>query len=145
MPKFPALAMTALAVGGCATLTLPPITNDVSLSVKSYDQTTGAYVLELRNNAPRAILYLNPYLTFHVVRSPEPAPFPTSSVEGMVLIVHDTKLDPGSSITFSGHCTAVGTCSRPSTYVAVNACWFTEVLTCKEYLPIWSETSLNGT
>jgi len=145
MRQFLALATTALALAGCATLTLPPLAKDVTLSVNSYDHTTGAYVLELRNNTPRAILYLNSYLTFHVVRSPDPEPFPTSSVEGLVLMAHDTKLDPGSSITFSGQCTAAGACSRPDTYAAVNACWFTMVWTCKEYLPIWSETPLNGT
>jgi hypothetical protein len=120
-----------------------PLTEGVTLSVRSYDRTTGAYVLELHNHTARPILYLNPYLTFHNIRSPDPEPFPASP-EGMALMVQDTKLAPGGSVMFSGQCTAAGTCSRPGTYVAVRACWFTEAWTCKDYLPIWSETPLNG-
>src|SRR5690606_36081955 len=99
--------------------------------------------LELRNHSVRPLLYLNPYLTFHVVRSPDPKGFPESP-DGTVLMVHDTKLDPGESVIFAGQCTSAGVCSRPSTYVAILACWYTEAWTCKKYLPVWSATPLNG-
>ncbi len=142
--RFLAHLVMTLAIAGCATL--PPLTDGVTLSIRSYDRTSGAYVLELRNHTSRPILYLNPYLTFHTVRSPAPEPFPVSleGPEGIVLMVHDTKLDPDQSVTFSGQCTEAGVCSRPATYVAIRACWFTDAWTCKEYLPIWSERSLNG-
>src|SRR6185295_802361 len=136
MTKFLALAAAVLAITGC--MTLPSLSEGITLSVRSYDRATGAYVLELRNNTARPILYLNPYLTFHTTRLPEPEPFPASP-EGVVLMVHDTKLAPGKSVTITGECTAVGACSRPETYVAVRACWFTDAWTCKQYLPIWSE------
>jgi hypothetical protein len=140
MTRSLAIAVVLL-LAGCATS--PPLSDGVTLSVRSYDRTTGAYVLELRNSTARPILYLSPYLTFHTTRSPEPEPFPASP-DGMALMVHNTKLAPGTSATFSGQCTASGACSRPETYVAVRACWFADAWTCKEYFPVWSETSLNG-
>jgi len=137
------LAPTAVVMTLAACATFPPATEGVSLSVRSYDRATGAYVLELRNHTARPMLYLDPYLTFHTVRSPDPEPFPTSP-EGMALMVHNTKLAPGKSVTFSGQCTVAGTCSRPGTYVAVRVCWLSGSWTCMHYLPIWSETPLNG-
>ena len=141
MTRFLVLIAVALAISGC--MTVPPISEGVTLSVHSYDRTSGAYVLELRNNTTRPILYLDPYLTFHTVRLSAPEPYPASS-EGLVLMVHDAKLAPGEAVTFTGACTASGACSRPGTYVAVRACWFTDAWSCKQYLPIWSETPLNG-
>lgn len=141
MTRLLVLIAVALAVAGCTTV--PSISDGVTLSVRSYDRTSGAYVLELRNNTKRPILYLDSYLTFHTVRSAAPEPYPASP-EGMVLMVHDTKLAPEESATFTGECTVRGACSRPGTYVAVRACLFTGVWSCKQYLPIWSETPLNG-
>ncbi|GGA82703.1 hypothetical protein GCM10011521_21230 [Arenimonas soli] len=141
MRTIAVIAAIIFALVSCASL--PPLTGSASLSVLSYDQATGDYVLELRNHFARPILYLNPYLTFHVVRSPSPESFPESPGR-MALMVHDTKLEPGKAVTFSGQCTSAGICSRPGTYVAVRACWFTEAWTCEEYLPVWSETPLNG-
>lgn len=112
-------------------------------SVRSYDRATGDYVLELRNETTRPVLYLNPYLNFDTVRRPEPEPFPESP-EGMALMVHSTKLAPGGSVVLSGRCTAGGLCSRPETYVAVRACWFAKMWTCEQYFPIWSKTPLTG-
>ena len=141
MARFRAPAVV-IALAGCATL--PPLSEGVTLSVRSYDRTTGAYVLELHNRTARSVLYLNPYVTFHTTPSPEPEPFPASP-EGMALMVQNTKLAPGASATLSGQCTAAGGCHTPGTYVAVRACWFTDSWTCESYLPIWSETPLNGT
>jgi len=73
---------------GCTTM--PPLTDGVTLSLRSYDSATGDYVLELRNETKRSILYLNPYVAFDTIRSPDPEPF-LASPEGMVLMVHDTK------------------------------------------------------
>ena len=141
MTRFLVLTAVAFAIAGC--MTVPPLSQGVTLSTRSYDRSSGAYVLELRNNTTRPILYLEPYLTFHTVRSPDPEQYPASP-EGVVLMVHDTKLAPGESVTFTGECSASGACSRPETYVAVRACWFTGAWSCKQYLPIWSETPLNG-
>lgn len=141
MPRFLATAALATTLTGCATLS--PVTEHISLAVRSYDQTTGAFVLELRNHSTHPVLYLNPYLTFHVTRSPRPEPFPKALVD-TAFVIHDALLSPGESLSLSGNCTAVGPCSRPHTYVAVRACWYTEAWTCKEYLPIWSVTPLNG-
>jgi len=141
MRNVAAIAVVGLALTSCATL--PPVNDAATLTVRSYDLATGEYVLELRNHSARPLLYLNPYLTFHVVRSPEPEAFPEST-EGAVLMVHDTKLPAGESVTFSGKCTSVGICSRPNAYIAVRACWYTDAWTCKKYLPVWSATPLNG-
>ncbi|MCE5232737.1 MAG: hypothetical protein ABFC67_09605 [Mizugakiibacter sp.] len=111
--------------------------------MRSYDRTSGAYVLELRNQARRPVLYLAPYLTFSTTRTPDPMAF-RAAPEGMALMAHDTKLDPGESATFAGRCTATGACSSPGTYAAIPACWFTTAWTCGKYLPVWSETPLNG-
>lgn len=140
MMRLLALFIFATVVAGCTTW--PPLSDGVTLSVRSYDRTSGAYVLELRNRTSRPILYLDPYLTFHTVRSSDPEPYPASP-EGMVLMVHHIRLDPDKSVTFSGQCTSAGACSRPATYIAVRACWFMEAWTCKEYLPIWTDKSLN--
>lgn len=141
MKTFLAAAVVACVLSGCATTS--SVTEGVRLSVRSYDPASGNYELELRNRTSRPVLYLNPYLIFHNVRRPEAEDFP-SSPEGMALMVHDTKLAPGGTVTFRGACTAQGTCSRKPTYVAVLACWFTEAFTCEKYLPVWSETALNG-
>jgi len=135
------LIAATLLLAGCASLPSP--SEGVTLSVRSYDRVTGAYVLELRNNASRPILYLDPYRTFHTVRSPIPIPFPESQEE-IALMVHGTKLPAGGSVTFSGTCTESGACSRLGTYVAIHACWFTDTSTCRKYSPIWSETPLNA-
>lgn len=135
--SFVALSLLA----GCTTL--PPLSEGVTLSVRSYDRATGDYVLELRNDTARPVLYLNPYLNFDTIRSPDPEPFPESS-DGMVLMVHSTKLDPGGSVVLSGKCTAGGLCSRPETYVAVRACWFAKAWNCAQYFPIWSKAPLTG-
>ena len=141
MRRVAAISVVGLALTGC--VTLPPLNDAATLTVRSYHPTTGEYVLELRNNSSRPLLYLNPYLTFHVVRSPESEAFPEPP-DGMALMIHDTKLPAGESVTFSGKCTSAGICSRPNTYVAVRACWYTKDWTCKEYLPVWSDTPLNG-
>lgn len=141
MTRFLALTAVALALAGCATFL--SVTDGVTLTVRSYERTTGAYAIELHNHTTRPILYLDPYVTFHTVRSPDPEPFPASP-EGIVLMVHDTKLAPGKSVTLTGQCTVAGACSRPGTHVAVRACWFSDSWTRKHYLPIWSETPLNG-
>lgn len=98
MTRFLAVSVTLL-LAGCTTL--PPVSKGVTLSVLSYDSTTGDYLIELRNNTVRPILYLDPYLTFDTVRSPAPEPFPESA-EGMALMVHNTKLAPGESASFFG-------------------------------------------
>jgi hypothetical protein len=141
MKRSLAVAVVALALSACASR--GSLTDGVSLAVRSYDPGSGSYELQLRNNTSRPVLYLNPYLIFHDTRRSEPEGFP-SSPEGSVLMVHDTKLAAGASVTFTGTCTAQGTCSRKPTYVAVLACWFTDAFTCKEYLPVWSESPLNG-
>lgn len=133
------LALPLLA--GCTTL--PPLSDGVTLSIRTYDPATGDFVMELRNETVRPILYLNPYLTFHTIRSPDPEPFPESP-EGMVLMVHSTKLAPGGSAVLSGKCTVGGACSKPETYVAVRACWLAKAWNCEQYFPIWSETPLSG-
>ena len=118
-------------------------TQGVVLSVRSYDRATGACALELHNNTSRPILFLNPYLTFNNTRSPALAPFPESP-DGMVLVVHDTRLAPADSVTLTGRCPADGTPSQTGTFVAIRACWFTEEWTCEAYFPVWSETTLDG-
>jgi len=140
MKKLLTIALAYL-LAGC--ITSPPLSEGITLSVRSYDRVTGNYVIELRNGTARPILYLTPYLTFHTVRSPSPEPFPESP-EGMALMVQNAKLAPGESIAFSGQCTIVGACSKPGTYVAIRACWFGESWTCKQYVPVWSRTPLNG-
>lgn len=62
------LALPLLAA--CATL--PPLSDGVTLSIRTYDPATGDFVMELRNETVRPILYLNPYLAFHTIRSPDP-------------------------------------------------------------------------
>jgi len=133
--------MAICLLAGCTTL--PPVSEGVTPSIQSYDRATGDYVLELRSDTVRLVLYLNPYLTLDTNRSPDPEPFPESP-EGMVLIVHSTKLDPGGSVFLSGKCTAGGLCSRPETYAAVRACWFVKAWNCEQYFPIWSKTPLTG-
>ncbi|WP_156969926.1 hypothetical protein [Arenimonas malthae] len=141
MRNVVAIAMLAAATSGCATL--PPVTDAASLTVISYDRATGEYVIELRNSGARPILYLDPYLTFHVVRDTSPESYPDSP-DGFALMIHGAKLDPGKAVTFSGKCTSTGICSRPGTYVAVHACWFTKAWACDEYLRVWSGRPLNG-
>ena len=141
MRNIATIAMLLAAASGCATL--PPVTEVASLTVISYDRTSGEYLLELRNSSARPILYLKPYLTFHVERDTSPEPFPESPEE-FALMVHDTKLEPGEAANFSGKCTSSGICSRPNTFVAVHACWFTNAWTCEEYLRVWSDKPLNG-
>lgn len=131
--------MAACLLAGCTTL--PQLSDGVTLSIRSYAPVTGDYAIELRNDTVRPILYLNPYLTFDTTRLPDPEPFP-ESLEGMVLMVHSTKLAPGASAILSGKCTKDGACSRPETYVAVRACWFSNAWNCRQYFPIWSETPL---
>ncbi len=135
--------MLAVAFGLASCTTLPPLSEGVTLSVRSYDRTTGDYVIELRNDTKRPILYLTSYLTFHTVRSPAPEAFPESQ-EGMALMVQHAQLVPGGSTTFSGKCTAAGACSNPETYVALRACWYADGWTCEQYVPVWSRTPLNG-
>ena len=133
--------MAICLLAGCTTL--PQLSEGVTLSIRSYDRSTGDYVLELRNETVWPILYLNPYLTIDTNCSADPEPFPESP-EGIVLMVHSTKLAPGGAAVLSGKCTARGACSRPETYVAVRACWFAQAWNCKQYFPIWSETPLTG-
>lgn len=133
--------MAACLLAGCTTL--PPLSEGVTLSVRSYNRVTGDYVLELRNETARPVLYLNPYLNFDTARRPQPEQFPESP-EGMALMVHSTKLVPGGSVVLSGKCTPGGPCSRPETYVAVRACWFAKAWNCEQYFPIWSKTPLTG-
>ncbi len=45
-------------LAGCTTM--PPLTDGVTVSLRSYDNATGDYVLELRNETKRSILHLNP-------------------------------------------------------------------------------------
>lgn len=71
-------------------------TDGATLSLRSYDSATGDYVLELRNETKRSILYLNPYVAFDTIRSPDAEPF-LELPEGMVLMVHGTKLVAGGS------------------------------------------------
>jgi hypothetical protein len=141
MRNIAAIAILFAAASGCASLR--PVTDVASLTVISYDRASGEYLLELRNSSARPIVYLNPYLTFHVVRDTSPEPFPDSPDE-FALMVHDTKLAPGEAVTFSGKCTSTGICSRPETFVAVHVCWFTKAWTCDEYLRVWSDKPLNG-
>lgn len=122
----------------------PPTAEGVTLSVRSCDRASGAYVLELRNHARRPILYLNPYPTFDAHRTPDPMTFPTAP-EGAALMAHDTMLGPGESLTLTGRCTATGACSVPGTYAAIHAYGFTTAWTCGTYSPVWSATPLNGT
>lgn len=139
MKRYPFFLVLSL-LAGCSTL--PPVSDGVTLSVRSYAPATGDYVLELRNDTVRPILYLNPYLTFDTIRSPDPEPFPESLVE-VGFLVHSTKLEPGASKILSGKCTGGGACARPETYAAVRACWFEKSWNCEQYLPIWSVTPLN--
>jgi hypothetical protein len=133
--------MAACLLAGCTTL--PPLSEGVTLSVRSYDRATGDYMLELRNETARPVLYLNPYLNFDAIRRPDPEPFP-EGLAGMAFMVHSTKLAAGGSVVLSGKCTAGGLCSRPETYVAVRACWFAKAWNCEQYFPIWSKTPLTG-
>ncbi|WP_282295180.1 hypothetical protein [Stenotrophomonas sp. PS02289] len=132
-----------LLLAGCTTL--PPLSDGVTLSIRSYDPATGDYKIELRNETSRPILYLSNYQTFHTIRSPDPEPFPDFLVspDGLMLMIHNTRLDPGHSIVFSGTCTESGLCDRPQTYVAVRACWFKKSWDCEQYFPIWSKTPIS--
>lgn len=132
--------MPVCLLAGCTTL--PPVSEGVILSVRSYDRATGDYVLELRNETTRPVLYLNPYLNLDAIRRPDPEPFP-EVLAGMGFMVHSTKLAPGGSVFLSGKCTAGGLCSSPETYVAVRACWFVKAWNCEQYFPIWSKTPLS--
>ena len=127
MTKFLAFLVLTLSVSGCTTLS--SLADGVTLSVGSYDKAGGDYTLVLRNNTSRAILYVNPYQAFHIIRSTNPAPYP-AAVEDIGLMINDTKLGAFQSVTLSGKGTATGMCSRPATYVSVLSCWFTKAWTC---------------
>ena len=145
MAKYFAHLIAALALTGCASI--GSLDSSVTLTTKSYDRLTGDYVLELKNDSSRPVLYLNPYRVFNTVRSGRSEPFPLNQVapEGTVLLIHDTLLDPGESVEFRGKCTREGACSSPDTFVAVRACWSNSAFTCKRYWPIWSNVPINGT
>ncbi len=140
-----ACLIAALSLTGC--VTFGAVSESVTLTVRTYEPTTGEYVLELRNDSRRPVLYLNPYRIFSTARSEQSEPFPleATAVEGTVLLIHDTLLDPGESVVFTGTCTREGACARPATYVSVRACWFNRSFTCDRYWPIWSHTPINGT
>ncbi len=140
MKTFVAAAVSAVALCGC--VTAGPVTEGLTLSVRAYDPASGQYELELRNNSSRPALYLHPYFIFSTELRRDAEPFPLSP-EG-TLMVHDTKLAPGKSVTFTGRCSSQGHCAGQRTHVAVLACWFTEEFTCQRYLRVWSATPLNG-
>lgn len=145
MVKRLAYLVAVLFLTGCATF--GAVGDSVTLTVRTYEQATGKYVLELRNDSTRPVLYLNPYRIFSTVRSDQSEPFPleATAVEGTVLLIHDTLLDPGESVVFTGICTRQGACARPATYVSVRVCWSNRHFTCDRYWPIWSDTPINGT
>lgn len=142
MVRRVALLAVALVLAGCGTV--PPLTDRVTLSVRSYDPTSGAYELVLDNQSRHPIVYLSSYFTFNTIRRPDAAPYPDSP-NGDVLMASRRQLNPGTATIFSGICTSAALCSQPRTYVAVRACWFTETWSCEQYWPIWSQTPVNGT
>lgn len=134
-------AASALAFAGCAIL--PPVSDGLTLSVKSYDAGTGAYVVELRNNTKYPALHDWPFLSFQTEPSSDPNDYVGPMVDGESIFTVQRRLNGHAVAVFTGLCTADVHCSATTSHAGVRACWGGGRY-CEKSRPVWTDTPLNG-
>ena len=138
MKRKVAIAASVLALASCATTFGRGDT--LTLSVLSFDRTTGAYSIRLHNHSASPAIYLDPYVVFSAFPDPAHEPFP-SAVGDVALMVHETSLRAGEEVTISGQCK---TCVAGSHHVALLTCQPRNAGSCRGYRPIWAELRAIG-
>ncbi len=115
----------------------------MSLQVDSYEPEAGEFMLTLRNDSSRDVMFLHYFVAFSADLASAPVPRPSFPPDEPVTL-HDTRLGPGETFQIDGTCSSNGACGDPSVHAGVYACWFNARWECNEYLHVWSETPING-